>query len=88
MNRRSFLKLGGLLVPAAAAPRVAYSFLVAPEGFYVRNPYPIVVPPWIAYTPGSNANGLFAEAIRRAEESMRIILLPPNYRVELLSGGE
>jgi hypothetical protein len=27
MNRRSFMKLGALLVPAVAAPTVAYSFL-------------------------------------------------------------
>ena len=31
MNRRSFLKLGALFVPVAAAPTVAYSFPWTPQ---------------------------------------------------------
>ncbi len=35
MNRRSFLKVGALFVPAAVAPTVAYSFLRAPTSHRV-----------------------------------------------------
>jgi hypothetical protein len=56
MNRRSFLKVGALFVPAVAAPTVAYSFLwekpqqALPRATFCGIPFP-AAPYWVVRDP-------------------------------------
>jgi len=79
VNRRNFLRLGALFVPAALVePRRVYSFIWA-------TPEP---PPgkWIVYAPGGNAWRELAEMIRKANvEAMAAVILPAGLQLELLT---